>query len=199
MIRLFVALELSPEIIEALGYARGGVEGARWQKDEQLHLTLAFIGEVPRSTLRRVEEALADIEFEPFDLTLAGVNMFGTPRQPKTLWAGVAEEAPLRHLHEKILNALERVGIETDRRRYKPHVTLARFSRGATARIADWLVANSVLNTPTQQVGYFSLFSSQLVSEGASYMVEARFGEDVVMDDSFEVVESDEMEVFLGM
>jgi len=196
MIRLFVALELSSEIIEALGYARGGVEGARWQNDEQLHLTLAFIGEVPRSTVRRVEEALASIEFDPFDLTLEGVNMFGTPRQPKTLWAGVADTAPLHHLHEKVLNALERVGIETDRRRYKPHVTLARFSRGATARIADWLAANSVLNTPTQHVAYFSLFSSQLVSEGASYTVEARFGEGAAMDDSFEAIEPDEMEVF---
>jgi len=190
MIRLFVGLELPPEIVEALGYARGGVEGARWQKDEQFHLTLAFIGDVPGSTLHLIENALAQIEFDPFELEFSGVNMFGTPRQPKSLWAGVRDEAPLSHLHEKILNALERIGVETDRRRYKPHATLARFSRGATARIADWLTVNSILKTPTQRVGYFSLFSSQLNSDGASYVVEARFGEGASLGDGFEAVES---------
>ena len=187
MIRLFVGLELSPEIIEALGHARGGVEGARWQKDEQFHLTLAFIGDVPNSTVRLIEGALAHIEFDPFDLAFSGVDMFGTRGQPKSLWAGVVDEAALRHLHEKILNALERVGVETDRRRYKPHTTLARFSRGATARIGDWLTVNSVLNTPTQRTGYFSLFSSQLNSDGASYVVEARFGEGAEFDGFEEV------------
>jgi len=195
MMRLFVGLELSPEITHALGLARGGVESARWQSDEQFHLTLAFIGDVPRSTLRLIEGALASIEFDPFDLAFSGVDMFGTRHQPKSLWAGVADEAPLKHLHEKILNALERVGLETDRRRYKPHATLARFSRGTTARIGDWLTVNSVLNTPTQRVGYFSLFSSQLNSDGASYVVEARFGEGVEFDDSFETVEPAEMEI----
>jgi len=194
MIRLFVGLELSPEITHALGYARGGVEGARWQTDEQFHLTLAFVGEVPRSTMRQIEDALAHVEFEPFDLAFAGVNMFGTPHQPKSLWAGVRDEAPLRHLHEKILNALERVGVDTDRRRYKPHATLARFSRGAVARIADWLTVNSILNTPTQRISHFSLFSSQLASDGASYMVEARFGEGLSMDGEFEAVQPTELE-----
>lgn len=195
MIRLFVGLELSPEIIEALGHARGGVEGARWQKDEQFHITLAFIGDVPGSTLHLIENALAQIEFDPFELEFSGVDMFGTPRQPKSLWAGIRDEAPLRHLHDKILNALERIGVETDRRRYKPHATLARFSRGATARIADWLTVNSILKTPTQRVGYFSLFSSQLNSDGASYVVEARFGEGAFADDNFDSVAPTESEI----
>lgn len=194
MVRLFVGLELAPDIKEALDFARGGVEGAHWQRDEQLHLTLAFIGEVPSSTVRQIEDELSAIAFDPFELSLEGVNMFGNTRQPKTLWAGVADEAPLHHLHEKVMNALERIGVEPDRRRYKPHVTLARFSRGTQARISDWLTANGVLKTPTQQVGYFSLFSSQRTDDGPCYLVESRFGQDVEADCNFEFVERREFE-----
>lgn len=194
MIRLFVGLELSPEQKEALTLARSGVEGARWQSDDQLHLTLAFIGEVPTGTVRQIEGALSAIELSSFDLSLEGIDMFGTTYQPKTLWAGVSDEAPLHHLHEKILNALERIDIETDRRRYKPHVTLARFPRGIQTDIEAWVTSNGTLKTPTQKVGYFSLFSSQRSSEGPSYLVESRFGEGVPQDADFEVVERLEME-----
>ena len=194
MIRLFVGLELSSELKEALVIARSGVEGARWQSDAQVHLTLAFIGEVPTGSMRQIEDALSAIEFAPFDLALEHLDMFGTSYQPKTLWTGVAEEAPLHHLHEKILTALERIDVETDRRRYKPHVTLARFPRGIHTQIEDWVTTNGIVKTPIQRVGYFSLFSSQRSSAGPSYLVESRFGEGAPQDADFEMVERLEME-----
>ena len=190
MVRLFVGLELSPEMKDALDFVRGGVEGAHWQGDDQLHLTLAFIGDVPLNVMRQIEDELSKTDFEPFDLTLAGVDMFGNIRQPKNLWAGVVDETPLQNLHEKILTALERIDVETDRRRYKPHVTLARFPRNIQARISDWLTANSILKTPAQRIDHFSLFSSQRSSEGPSYLVEARFGDGAVHDAAFELVEN---------
>ncbi len=177
MVRLFVGLELSQDIKSALNFARSGVEGARWQTDDQLHITLAFLGEIDPGMVSHVENALSRITFEPFDLRLAGVNMFGTQQHPKTLWAGVEIEENLRLLHNKIRRALACIDIETDNRRYKPHVTLARFSRGAEAHITNWLSDNSLLKTPLQKVGYFSLFSSHLTAEGPQYLVEARFGE----------------------
>lgn len=186
MIRLFVGLELSPSQRESLTYARGGVEGARWQRDDQLHLTLAFIGEVSHRSLREIEGELSRITFDPFDLTLNDVGMFGKFDMPKTLWAGVEDKAPLMHLHEKVLTAVERAGIGMDHRRYKPHVTLARFKRGAYARIATWLSVNGVLRSPTEKVRHFTLFSSHLTSDGPMYQVEARFGQfvdDMVFDD----------------
>ncbi len=176
MVRLFVGLELSPSQRESLTYARGGVEGAHWQRDDQLHLTLAFIGEVSHKSMREIEGELSRITFDPFDPTLTDVGMFGKFDMPKTLWAGVENKAPLMHLHEKVLTAVERTGVEMDRRRYKPHVTLARFKRGAYARIATWLSVNGVLRSPTETVRHFTLFSSHLTSEGPVYQVEAQFG-----------------------
>ncbi|WP_417455996.1 RNA 2',3'-cyclic phosphodiesterase [Kordiimonas sp.] len=176
MVRLFVGLEIPESIRDALSHVRGGVEGAHWQRDDQLHLTLAFIGDVPKKTFREIEGELSRISFTPFDLALKSVGLFGKPKQPKCLWAGVEDKAPLMHLHEKVLNALDRVDVDVERRKYKPHVTLARFRRGAQARVGDWLLQGEMLHTPVETVQHFTLFSSQRTHEGSYYTVESRFG-----------------------
>jgi len=175
MARLFVGLDIRETLIEDLAHARGGVEGAHWQRDNQLHLTLAFIGDAPRKTKREIEDTLARIHFEPFELSLEGVGMFGKPRHPKMLWAGVTNKKPLLHLHNKIASALDRIDVETDRRKYKPHVTLARFGRGAEARVGDWLTSNQLLRTQSTLVDKFVLFSSERTSEGSFFRHEADF------------------------
>lgn len=176
MMRLFVGLEIPEHIRSALDQARGGVEGAHWQRDDQLHLTLAFIGDVSKRTMHEIEGELSRIVLTPFELELKGVGLFGKPKQPKALWAGVANRAPLVHLHDKICFALESVGVDVERRKYKPHVTLARFRRNAQARIGDWLTEYETLKTPAMTVEHFTLFSSQLTREGSYYTVESRFG-----------------------
>lgn len=175
MARLFIGLDIHEPLVADLEEARGGVESAHWQRDNQLHLTLAFIGDASRKVTREIEYALAGIRFEPFELSLEGVGMFGKPKSPKALWAGVANKAPLHHLHGKIAAALERIDVDVDRRKYKPHVTLARFRRGAQARVGDWLTSNERLATRSSRVESFVLFSSERTSEGSFYRPEAEF------------------------
>ncbi len=193
MVRLFVGLELDPQLIGDIADARGGVESAHWQRDNQLHLTLAFIGDASRKAKREIEDALARIRFEPFEMTLSGVGMFGKPKQPKVLWAGVENKYPLMHLHEKIAAAMDQIDVEIDRRKFKPHVTLARFRRGASARVGDWLTENERLSTGPMFADRFTLFSSERTSEGSFYRQEAEFhadGFDMLSDDYM-----DEMQV----
>lgn len=187
MARLFIGLDINEPLVTDLAEARGGVESAHWQRDNQLHLTLAFVGDTSRKVTRDIEYALADIRFEPFELSLEGVGMFGKPKNPKTLWADVADKAPLQHLHSKIASALDRIDVEVDRRKYKPHVTLARFPRGAQARVGDWLTSNERLSTRITLVDSFMLFSSERTSEGSFYRPEAEFhalGYDVAVDET---------------
>lgn len=176
MLRLFVGLEIPVELVRHLDDVRGGVEGARWQRDDQLHLTLAFIGEVPNKQLVEIVDTLSQIRFEPFDIALKGVGLFGKPGKPKALWAGIAEKNPVAHLHEKVTHALMQIGLEMETRKFTPHITLARFRRGAHARVGDWLSGNECLASDSMKVSYFTLFSSELTSESAYYTVEARFG-----------------------
>lgn len=178
MIRLFVGLEVPLGLRPALQLARGGVEGAHWQRDDQFHMTLAFIGEVEGHVYREIIDTLGGISFTPFELAFEGVGVFGKPNQPKALWAGVRDPAPIIHLHEKIAHALERIGVTIDQRRYKPHVTIARFGKGSHARVAEWLSNNELLRSDSELVSQFVLFSSRRTSEGGFYAIEERFGHD---------------------
>ena len=82
--RLFVALPIPDSVAQRLLLLQGGVPGAGWQRREQLHLTLRFIGEVDGGDARAVEDALAGIDAPAFDLQLHGVGQFGN-KQPHSL------------------------------------------------------------------------------------------------------------------
>jgi 2'-5' RNA ligase len=112
MHRLFVAIRPPAPVRAQLLELMGGVAGARWLSDDQLHLTLRFIGEVDRHLARDIDAALSAVHHPRFELALNGLGAFERRGEPVTLWAGVAPEAPLRALHNKVDQALLRVGAE---------------------------------------------------------------------------------------
>ena len=126
--RLFVGLELPWELKQRLAVLAGGVPGARWVPVENYHLTLRFIGEVPTHQAEEIDHALAALRTRAFSLTLAGVGTFSKGGRDTQLWAGVERNPQLDHLQAKIETALQRTGLEPERRRFAPHVTLARLS-----------------------------------------------------------------------
>ena len=102
MIRLFVALGLPDTLRGELAAMCGGIPGARWVPEENLHLTLRFIGEVPGWQAQEVDEALAGIRAPGFDLTLRGVGTFGKNGRMASLWVGVEKFEPLLFLQAKV-------------------------------------------------------------------------------------------------
>ena len=171
MLRLFVGVELPDPVKQALVLAQGGVEGARWQTAEQLHLTLRFIGNVDRRVAEDVRDALARVAFAPFQVALAGVGLFGKPRSPRALYAGVVDPQPLKALRDRIEQALVRSGLEPERRKYKPHVTLARFAGRRPGRLESYLASHAGLTAKPFTLTRFALFSSHLSHNGARYEV----------------------------
>lgn len=168
MMRLFVGIELPEEVRSTLTSLMGGVDGARWQTADQLHLTLRFIGNVPEDTARDIDLALGHIRVDPIDVRIKGVGVFGTDRKPRALWAGVAPEAPLGQLHQRIESALVRSGLPPEPRKFKAHVTLARF-KNRPARLERFLSLNGGLESPPWVAQDFTLFRSYLASSGAIY------------------------------
>ena len=121
--RLFVAVELDESMKKALraiqnSWRRRGVEG-NYTPVENLHLTLAFIGEWPDTDA--VLEALSGLRFAPIELKLDGVGAFGD-----LWWAGLAENAALETLVRRLRRALADAGVPFDRKSFRPHVTLLR-------------------------------------------------------------------------
>jgi 2'-5' RNA ligase len=168
MLRLFVAIRPPIAIRERLLAAMGGVSGARWQSEEQLHLTLRFIGEVDRHSARDVDAALGAVRHPSFEIALAGLGAFDRRGEPVALWAGVAPHGPLKILHKKIDQAIVRAGMEPERRAFTPHVTLARLPRGAGS-VRALLETSGGLTSPPFAVDEFGLFESRPTPEGAVY------------------------------
>ena len=124
--RLFVALPLEGAPRDAAlavqrAFRARGVEG-NYTKPENLHLTLAFIGEYPDP--EAVLEALAGIKPRPFELSLSGLGAFGD-----LWWLGAEPAEPLAALARRVRHALSEAGIPFDRKKFSPHITLLRRAR----------------------------------------------------------------------
>ncbi len=169
MFRLFVGIPLPEDVRAELGRLACGLPGAKWVAPENLHITLRFIGEVGGDVAEDVDHALRRFVMPPFDLAIAGVGWFETGRKVHTLWAGIDRQELLLRLQEKVETALVRQGLEPERRKFKAHVTLARFRNGAPARIGAFLEHHSRLAIGPFRVDHFTLYESHLGSDGAHY------------------------------
>jgi 2'-5' RNA ligase len=174
MIRLFVALEIPEAIRTRLALLEGGVPGARWASEEQMHLTLRFIGEVDENVANDIDDALSGIRAPGFTLELAGVGEFGG-KKPHALWAGVRGSEALLHLQRKIQTALQRIGLPPEERKFSAHVTLARIRSAPQEKVIQFIAQHALFASGPFNVDRFVLFSSQLGSGGSVYHAERTY------------------------
>lgn len=174
MIRLFVALEIPERVKEGLALLGGGVPGARWMDDEQLHLTLRFIGEVPENVAHDIDDTLVGLRAPGFTLELAGVGEFGG-KMPRALWAGVRANDGLIHLQRKIETALQRIGLPAEERKFTPHVTLARMKGAPRDKVVQFLTHHALYASGPFKVEQFVLFSSHMGNAGSVYHAERTY------------------------
>jgi 2'-5' RNA ligase len=173
--RLFVGLELPWEMKQCLGMLAGGIPGARWVPPVNYHLTLRFIGEVPAHRAEEIDLALGSLRGRGFLLTLAGMGTFAKGGRDTQLWVGVERNPALEHLQGKIETALQRAGLEPVRRRFTPHVTLARLDNAVPGKLAAFVQAHNLFRAEPMQVDNFVLFSSQLGKEASVYEAEVAY------------------------
>ena len=176
MPRLFVALPLPDPLRTTVEELQSGLRTARWLDGDGLHLTLAFIGEAEGSVQLRIEAALAGVTARALRLELHGLGCFPPRGAPRVLWTGASPKAELVSLARSVRHALGRAGRAPDRRRFMPHVTIARFRRPPSVlELERYLAAHSLFRTERADVAAFHLFSSKLRSWGAQYTIEATF------------------------
>lgn len=169
MIRCFLAIALPDDVSDALMDVQDGVRNARWIEGEDLNLTLAFLGDCTPSELTELDVELGRLRVEPFDLQIAGAGAFGGGK-PHTLYAGLAESEPLTRLQAKIGRVIREVGITADRRKFHPHITLARCGGGVfPAQAIDWTLRHARMTAPPFTVYGFGLYRSDLGGRTAIY------------------------------
>ena len=142
--RLFIALRFGGEVRDAL--LRAGEElrksgvGGRFVPAENLHLTLAFIGEYADPDA--VWEVMAAAPFSPFELKIGGFGCFGS-----TLWAGADGGEELAWYVKRLRRGLADAGIPFDRKAFLPHITLARNAAFPGGRFPGGIAAPSAAMT----------------------------------------------------
>ena len=185
--RVFVAVDLDPEIREKISRFLDGIRGfadeARWVRPESLHVTLKFIGEQSEEQVAAVTERLQSITAKSFELHFTGHGFFPTAKAPRVFWIGIQVGAELAELATEIDSALSELKIPREDRPFSPHLTLARggagsgspkwrkgdgFNRTFTG-LQERLTAMSELDFGTMAAREFFLFRSQLSPGGSKY------------------------------
>jgi 2'-5' RNA ligase len=185
--RLFFAIELEAVARERVAAEQrrlrrivADTADIRWVDPAQLHLTLVFLGEVgePRLT---VVTALATqpIPVAPFTLTLGGVGAFPARGEPKIVWLGTRRGASeTAAVHEAVAHRVTACGIEVERRRFHPHLTLARVrgrrGGGRFGRRLEHDGGAGPESVASLRVAEVTLFHSTLSPHGSTYEALAR-------------------------
>jgi 2'-5' RNA ligase len=172
--RLFVALRPPRVIRQQLLATMHGIAAARWQNDDQLHLTLRFIGEVDHHRAEDIAAALGGLHAPAVTARLAGVGLFERQGRPHIVWAAVEPLAPFAALHRKVNQLLARVGGAPETRAFQPHVTLARLNRAA-GPVAPFLALHSNLASPPFTLAHAILYESEMGHGGSRYHPVARY------------------------
>lgn len=174
--RLFVGLDLPSELRQRVAMlSGGGIPGARWVPAENYHVTLRFIGEAPRYLAEEIDHALAALKGRAFPLTLAGVGTFAKGGRSQSLWVGVERNPQIDLLQSKIETALQRCGLEPERRRFQPHLTLARLDNAAEAKLVGFVQAHNLFRAEPVMMQHFTLFSSLLGKDQPVYTPEVEY------------------------
>lgn len=168
--RLFIAIELPDGLKRAFAGLRTPIPGARWVPPEQIHLTLAFLGDVEETAVGHLHDELSRIRIPSFKLRPAGTGCFPGRQRARVLWAGLEPEQHLRDLAAAVQNAVRDCGIPLDERPFSPHITLARLKLAAPREVGMFLSEGSKHIFPPVPVHEFILFQSRLSSAGAQHV-----------------------------
>jgi 2'-5' RNA ligase len=174
MPRLFTGLEVPEAVVGQLALMRGGVVGARWLEPDDYHITLRFVGDVDVDVARDIDEILGDIHRPKAAICFEGLSWFGGYK-PRAIVAKVKAEPALMDLQAEQERRLRRIGIEPERRKYTPHVTLARLRGAGQAAIASYLAERGALVADAFTAERFVLYSAREGSGGGPYVVEAAY------------------------
>jgi 2'-5' RNA ligase len=180
--RLFVAVELAPDVVAAALdlIDRLQAKAARlapqarltWVTADRLHVTVRFIGHGDERKADAIKAALGSaLASESFDLTLAGTGAFPPKGPPRVVWAGLTMgRNRLLAVERTVSERLTHVGVAPEDRPYNPHLTLARVREAAGLRAASLLDGVSEVVLGVTQVDAITLFESRLSPKGPTYV-----------------------------
>ncbi len=174
MIPLFAAIKVPHEVAAQLSTMRGSLGNARWIEPEDYHITLRFAGVIDLHLAAELDHELAQIQRAPFMLAIQGLDQFGGDK-PRSLFARVKPSDELSGLQAQVDRCAARAGIEAEKRKFVPHVTLARFNHVPNVAVAEFLSVRGYFEALEFRVDCFGLFSTNGLKGGGPYRLEREY------------------------
>ena len=174
-LRAFVALEIEAEtrarIAALVEDIRPLLDNVRFVPVEQLHLTLRFLGDIPRASVARLTPALEHTAraCPPVDIAVEGIGTFPERGHPRVLWLGLALPEPIFALQAACEAAAQQIGLAPEPRPFRPHLTLGRWRSPAPRPSLPTVVLGDT------RLSRVVLFESQLGPSGATHTALASF------------------------
>jgi RNA 2',3'-cyclic 3'-phosphodiesterase len=175
MPRLFIAIDLPEVVRQELCRLNVPIPGSRWVPADQLHLTLAFLGDVGEERVAGLARALGQVSAAPFRLRFDRLGCFPSRARPRVLWVGLKPEPLLISLADRLRELLRASDIPQEERPFSPHITLARLKLPAARECASFLDRPLALERTSVPVVEFILFESRLTAAGAIHTPLKRF------------------------
>jgi 2'-5' RNA ligase len=182
--RVFVAIELPAKVrkrlSEHIGRLRTLVPDAQasWVREENLHLTLKFLGDVPITKVELVAQATerAAKTVEPFELNVLGCGAFPPKGQPRVLWVGIDDPSgQLALLRTTLEDESAEAGFPREEKPFHPHLTIARIRKPHDSRHLAAVHQEIGFEPETVRASKLALISSELGSEGSRHTIVARY------------------------
>lgn len=135
-IRSFIAVDLEDEgvrrgLVSAQGLLRRTGADLKLVEEENIHVTLRFLGDTPIGDIARIVGELSGVKFKPFRAEVKGVGVFPGLSRPRVVWAGFRKgEKEFEDLFQRIEPRLRGLGVRPDNNPFHPHITLARVGSG---------------------------------------------------------------------
>lgn len=175
-LRCFIAVELNNQIRKDLGdfinILKKQTGDVKWVSQQNLHITLKFLGNTQDVLLPEIKESLLHIvsSYNPFYIKIYGTGIFPSRKNPKILWTGITNAEPLVELKGEIENAMELLGFEREDKQFRPHLTIGRVksTRGIN-NIINELDRAKDRNFGVMQVDRVNIIKSTLKPGGSEY------------------------------
>lgn len=174
MPRLFTGLEIPSQTGLMLSLLRGGLRGARWIDPENYHITLRFIGDVDDRMADEIVDTLDRVHRAPVEVRITGLGAFANGK-PHAVFARVEPTGELLEMQAEQERMMQRLKLQPERRKYLPHVTLARCRSASNEDVARWLAEHGGFQGLTFTANRFVLLSSKDSVGGGPYLVEEAY------------------------
>ncbi len=172
MLRLFISIPLPNDIKYEILNINHAVNYASNVSFENLHITIKFLGNLKTDQYFSIRKTIELLEIDKFKLKLQSVGHF-TKGNSKAIWVGVLLSDELRALKNTLDSQLDEFDIQPSRKKFRPHITIARFKTAKMEELEKFYLLNSSFTTKEFEVKSMQLMSSKLYSDGPIYQIES--------------------------